>query len=162
MEKFKATVLAVLGRKIDDRMMKGDDSMLLVRKHRWLLFALVIATFNPAFADPVEKHQKTPHGGMIREAEGLHAEFLIDKNGEPKLFLYDKAMKPLDRSDLQARLTVKAHGGTEHARDLKFAKDATLGALFKGEPIKGLTDWDTAVVSLKVKDRWTHIRFSHH
>jgi hypothetical protein len=36
------------------------------------------------------------------------------------------------------------------------------GTLLKGESIKGLKDWDTAVVSLKMKDTWQHIRFSHH
>jgi hypothetical protein len=71
-------------------------------------------------------------------------------------------MKPLERSDLEARLTIKGHGGAEHTRTLKFFKDAKEGSLFKGEAIKGLTDWDTAVVSLKLKDSWTHIRFSHH
>ena len=39
---------------------------------------------------------------------------------------------------------------------------ARAGALFKGEPIKGLRDWDTAVVSIKIKDTWTHVRFAHH
>ncbi len=109
-----------------------------------------------------EHGHKSPHGGIIQETDGMHIEFLLDKNGEPKLFLYDKAMKPLERSDLQARLTVKGHDGTEHKRDLKFSKDSKDGALFKGEPIKGLTDWEQAVVSLKIKDSWSHLRFSHH
>ena len=114
-------------------------------------------------AEATKEHgHKTPHGGVIQEAEGMHAEFLLDKNSEPKLFLYDKAMKPLERSDLEARLTIKGHGGTEQTQALKFSKDGKEGPLFKGEPIKGLTDWDTAVVSLKLKDSWTHIRFSHH
>jgi hypothetical protein len=71
-------------------------------------------------------------------------------------------MKPLERSDLEAKLTVKGHGGSQDTRVLKFSKDAKEGPLYKGDPIKGLTDWDTAVVSLKLKDSWTHIRFSHH
>ena len=116
----------------------------------------------PGHADPVTKDHKTPHGGILQEAEGMHAEFLIEKSGDPKLFLYDKAMKPLERSDLQARLTVKGHDGTQHTRDLKFSKDAKEGPVFKAETIKGLGDWDTAVVSLKIKDRWAHVRFSHH
>ncbi len=109
-----------------------------------------------------EHGHKTPHGGVIQETDGMHLEFLLNKNGEPKLFVYDKAMKPLERSDLEARLTLKGHGGAEHMQSLKFSKDAKEGPLFKGEPIKGLTDWDTAVVSLKIKDSWTHLRFSHH
>ena len=119
---------------------------------------------NRGFPDqnPKGHAHKTPHGGIMREAEGMHAEFLIDKSGEPKLYLYDKTMKPLDRGNLEARLIVKGHGGEQHARELKFSKDPKDGPLFKGEPIKGLKDWDTAVVSLKIKDRWNHLRFSHH
>lgn len=71
-------------------------------------------------------------------------------------------MKPLERSDLEAKLTIKGHGEAEHSRDLKGVKDPKEGIVYKGEPIKGLKDWDTAVVSIKVKDRWSHVRFSHH
>ena len=126
------------------------------------LFLSSIAFSGAVYAGEASKEHshKTPHGGVVQETEGMHVEFLLDKNGEPKLFLYDKAMKPLDR-DLQARLTVKAHDGTEHKRDLKFSKDPKEGALFRGEPIKGLTDWEQAVVSLKIKDGWTHLKFSH-
>ena len=87
---------------------------------------------------------------------------LIDKSGQPKVYLYDEAMKPLERSDMRAKLTVKSHDGAQHERDLNFSKDPKEGPLLRGEPIKGLTDWDTAVVSLKLKDSWTHLRFSHH
>ena len=127
-------------------------------------FAFAMVLSNQAFADQGGKghEHKTPHGGLVQEAEGIHAEFLIDKSGEPKLYLYDKTMKPLDRGNLEARLTVKGHGGEQHARELNFSKDPKDGPLFKGEPIKGLKDWDTAVVSLKIKDRWNHLRFSHH
>lgn len=129
-----------------------------------VLFLSSIVFSGAAYAGEAAKEHghKTPHGGIVQEAEGMHAEFLLDKNGQPKLYLYDKAMKPLERSDLEARLTIKGHGGAEQARALKFSKDAKEGPLFKGEPIKGLTDWDTAVVSLKLKDQWHHIRFSHH
>ncbi len=128
------------------------------------LFLLSIAFSGAVYAGETSKEHshKTPHGGVIQETDGMHAKFLLDKNGEPKVFLYDKAMKPSERSDLQAMLTVKAHDGTEHKRDLKFSKDPKEGALLKGEPIKGLTDWGQAVVSLKIKDSWTHLRFSHH
>jgi len=128
------------------------------------LFLSSIALSGAVYAGEATKEHghKSPHGGVIQEAEGMHVEFLLDKNSEPKLFLYDKAMKPLERSDLEARLTIKGHGGAEHTQGLKFSKDAKEGALFKGEPIKGLTDWDTAVVSVKMKDGWKHIRFSHH
>lgn len=134
-----------------------------VQKYLVIFFSLTVVVSSPMFADSVAQDHghKTPHGGIVQEADGMHAEFLLDKNGQPKLYLYDKAMKPLER-DLQAMLTVKAHDGTEHKRDLKFSKDAKEGPLFIGEPIKGLTDWDTAVVSVKMKDGWKHIRFSHH
>lgn len=129
-----------------------------------IFFAFAMIVSNQAFADQDSKGHayKTPHGGLVQEAEGMHAELLIDKNGEPKLYLYDKEMKPLNRGDLEAKLTVKGHGGDQHERGLKFSKDPKEGPLFKGEPIKGLKDWDTAVVSIKIKDTWTHVRFSHH
>ena len=129
-----------------------------------LLFLSSIAFSVAVYAGEASKEHghKSPHGGIIQETDGMHLEFLLDKNGEPKLFLYDKAMKPLERSDLEARLTIKGHGGAEHTQALKFSKDAKEGAVFKGEPIKGLTDWDTAVVSVKIKDGWKHVRFSHH
>ena len=126
--------------------------------------AFVIALSGQVFSDPVGKDHghKTPHGGVVKEAEGMHVEFLIDKSGQPKLYLYDKAMKPLEQSNLEAKLTVKEHTGAQHTRVLKFSKDAKEGPLFTGEPIKGIKDWDTAVVSMKLKDNWTHVRFSHH
>lgn len=128
------------------------------------LFLLSIAFSRGVYAGEGSKEHthKTPHGGVVQETDGMHVEFLLDKNGEPKLFLYDKAMKPLEKTDLQARLTVKGHDGAQHSRDLKAAKDPKEGTVYKGEPIKGLNDWDSAVVSVKVKDQWTHIRFSHH
>jgi hypothetical protein len=128
----------------------------------FLTFAMTVST--QAFAAQESKGQehKTPHGGVVQESEGMRAELLIDKSGQAKVYLYDKAMKPLERSDIQAKLTVKSHDGAQHERDLKFSKDPKEGPLLKGEPIKGLTDWDTAVVSLKLKDSWTHLRFSHH
>jgi len=136
----------------------------MVRRFSLLAVAIIMALAGRAFSDAAEKEHghKTPHGGVVQEAEGMHAEFLLDKSGTPKLFLYDKAMKPVERSDLEARLTIKGHGGTEQTRALKFSKDSKEGPLFTGESIKGLTDWDTAVVSLKTKDGWKHIRFSHH
>lgn len=138
--------------------------MIVVKRSLFFTVAIVIALAGKTFSAAAEKDHghKTPHGGIVQEAEGIHAEFLIDKSGQPKLYLYDKSMKPLERSDLEAKLTVKGHGGSQDTRVLKFSKDAKEGPLFKGEAIKGLTDWDTAVVSLKLKDSWTHIRFSHH
>ena len=130
----------------------------------FIFFAFAVIFSNQAFADQDSKGHgnKTPHGGLVQEAEGMHAEFLIDKSGQPKFYLYDKAMKPLERSDMPAKLTVKGHDGAQHERELTFSKDPKEGTLLKGEAIKGLKDWDTAVVSLKIKDRWTHLRFSHH
>ena len=135
---------------------------MFLRRHFFLFFALALAISGQVFADPVTKGHKTPHGGILQEAEGMHAELLIDKSGQPKVYLYDKAMKPLERSDMQAKLTVKSHDGAPHERDLKFSKDPKEGPLLRGETINGLRDWDTAVVSLKLKDSWTHLRFSHH
>ena len=138
--------------------------MIVVRKLLLLTAAIVIVLAGKTFSAAAEKEHghKTPHGGVVQEAEGIHAEFLIDKSGQPRLYLYDKSMKPLERSDIEAKLTVKGHSGSQETRVLKFSNDAKEGPLFEGEPIKGLTDWDTAVVSLKLKDSWTHIRFSHH
>lgn len=129
----------------------------------FLSFAMTVTTQAFAAQESKDHGHKTPHGGVVQEAEGgMHAELLIDKSGQPKVYLYDKAMKPLERSDIQAKLTVKSHDGAQHERDLKFSKDPKEGPLLKSEPIKGLTDWDTAVVSLKLKDGWKHLRFSHH
>jgi hypothetical protein len=130
-----------------------------------IIFAVAMLIIsNQAFADQDSKGHahKTPHGGIVQEAEGIHAELLIDKFGRPKVFLYDKTMKPLERSDIQAKLTVKTHEGAQYDRDLKFTKDSKEGPILKGETINGLRDWDSAVVSLKLKDSWTHLKFSHH
>ena len=126
--------------------------------------AFVIALSGQVFSDPVGKDHghKTPHGGVVKEAEGMQVEFLIDKSGQPKLYLYDKDMKSLVKTDLQTKLTVKGHDGAQHSRELKASKDPKEGTMYTGEPIKGLKDWDTAVVSMKLKDKWTHVRFSHH
>jgi hypothetical protein len=128
----------------------------------FLSFLVVSSGGVYAGAGSKEHGHKTPHGGIVKEAEGMHVEFLIDKGGQPKLYLYDKAMKPLDRTDLEAKLTIKGHNGEQHNVGLKVSKDPKEGVVLKGEPIKGLSDWDTAVVSLKIKDNWTHLRFSHH
>jgi hypothetical protein len=127
----------------------------------FLTFAMTVSTQAFAAQESKGHGHRSPHGGVIQEAEGIHAE-LFDKSGQPKVYLCDKAMKPVERSDIQAKLTVKSHDGAQHERDLKFSKDPKEGPVLKGEPIKGLTDWDTAVVSLKLKDSWTHLRFSHH
>jgi hypothetical protein len=127
-----------------------------------MFFALATALSTLAFADPVPKGQKTPHGGILKEAEGMHVELMVDKSDQPNLYLYDKSMKPLDRADLQAKLTVKGHDGSQHSRELKASKAHKDCVVFRGEAIKGASDWDTAVVSLKLKDGWRHLHFSHH
>jgi hypothetical protein len=129
-----------------------------------LIISFAFMSLEFAYADAASKEHahKTPHGGIVQEAEGVKAEFLIDKDGQPKLYLYDKAMKALDRADVATRLIVKEHDGAQHNQELKAVKDPKGGVVYQGEPIKGLKDWDTAVVSLKIKDRWTHLRFSHH
>jgi len=122
-----------------------------------LIFAFLLV-YSPGFADPVAK---APHSGIVAEAEGMHAELVIEKSGLVKVYLYDNAMKPLSLGYLQGRLVVKAHGGAEHNKDLKASKEGKEGTMLQGDPIKGLSDWDTAVVSVKVKDQWVHFRFSH-
>lgn len=137
---------------------------MLLRTLLFVPLAFVVALSAEASSEPVGKEHghKTPHGGIVKEAGDMHAEFLMDKSGQPKFYLYDKAMKPLERADFQARLTIKGHDGAQHDRELKASKDPKEGVVYKGEPIKGVSDWDTAVVSLKIKDGWTHFRFSHH
>jgi len=135
---------------------------MFLRARLIIFFAFATIFSSHVFADPISKNHARPRGGIIQEAEGMHAELLLDKSGQPKLYLYDQAMKPLNPEELSARLTIKGHGGLEHTRDLKLSKDAKEGPLFTGERIKGLSDWDTAVVSVKFKDGWKHIRFSHH
>ncbi len=130
----------------------------------WFVFAFVVMIIPKqalADQDPKAHGHNAVRGGVIREVGETHAELLIDKFGRPKVYLYDKEMKPLER-DIQARLTVKTHEGAQYERDLKFTKDPKEGPVFRGETINGLRDWDTAVVSLKLKDSWTHLKFSHH
>ena len=123
---------------------------------------LILAYKSSLEAAENEHGQNTPHGGIVQQAGEMQVEFLVDKNGEPKCYLYDQTMKALERSDIQAKLTVAGHDGIQHERDLKFVKDPKEGPLFKGEPIQGLTHWHAAVVSIKSKDQWNHIRFSNH
>ena len=129
-----------------------------------LLMSFAFMSVKLVHADPAGKEyaHKTSRGGIVQDAEGMKAEFLIDRDGQPKLYLYDKAMKALERADIPAKLAVKKHGGAQYNRELKAVKDPKGGIVYQGESIKGLKDWDTAVVSLKIKDRWSNIRFSHH
>ena len=133
-----------------------------LKTYLFALVGLITLVSTPILALSQQHGHKSPHGGIVQETDGIHAEFLIDKTGEPKVYFYDRSMKPLDRSDLEAKLTVKGHGGADHTGTLSFSKDAKEGPLFKGEPMKGLKEWDSAVVSVKLKDRWTEIRFSNH
>lgn len=137
---------------------------MISRRKMLLTAAIVLVLSRETFSDAADKENghNTPHGGIVQQGEGMQVEFILDKNGEPKAYLYDQAMKALDRSDIQAKLTVAGHDGIQHERDLKFVKDPKEGPLFKGEPIRGLTHWHAAVVSIKSKDRWSHIRFSNH
>ena len=88
-------------------------------KHKMIAYVLfAVSVFPPALAfadqDPKGHAHKTPHGGIVQEADVMHAEFLIDRSGEPKFYLYDKAMKPLEGGDMQAKLTVKGHDGAQY------------------------------------------------
>lgn len=128
-----------------------------------VLCAWMVGSFHPAFADPVSKGHKTPHGGILDETEGIHAELVIEKSGQPRLYLYDKAMKPLRPEGLlQVRLALKDHKGAQYSQELKPSGNPKEGMAFHGKPIQGLKDWDRAAVSLKIKERWIHLRFSHH
>lgn len=126
-----------------------------------LMFITVsLASFGrESFADAVSK---APHGGIVRQVEGMYIEFVVDKLGTPKLYLYDKEMKRLERTDLEVKVVVQGHDWQQHTRGLMASKDPKEGGvLYIGEPIRGSSDWDTAVVSIKVKNLWHHIRFSH-
>src|SRR5712691_670104 len=119
-----------------------DGGLTLMRYIIFVFLFLLSVVFSGAVyaGEATKEHgHKTPHGGVVQEAEGIHAEFLIDKSGQPRLYLYDKSMKPLERSDIEAKLTVKGHSGSQETRVLKFSNDAKEGPLFKGEAIKGLT-----------------------
>jgi hypothetical protein len=133
-----------------------------INKRAWPLIAAgVIALTGLISAQAAQKGHahKAPHGGVVEEADGIHAEFLIDNSGQPTLYLYDKSMKPLNRSDVEPKVTIKGkgQGAAEETRVLKFSKE---GSVFKGEPVKGLKDWDTALVTVKLKDTPTNISFS--
>jgi hypothetical protein len=137
--------------------------MTMTKKSWPLIAAIAIALVGFVSVQAAEKGHahKAPHGGVVQEADGVHAEFLIDNSGQPNLYLYDTSMKPLARNDVEPRVTIKGkgQGATEATRVLKFSKE---GTVFKGEPVQGLKDWDTAVVSIKLKDTPTNIRFSRH
>jgi hypothetical protein len=123
---------------------------------------LILAYKSVSEAAENGRGHNTPHGGVVHQADGMQVEFLVDKNGEPKCYLYDQTMKTLELNAIQLKLTVAGHDGIQHERELRFVKDPRDGPLFKGEPIKGLTHWHTAVVSIKSKNQWSHIRFSNH
>jgi len=128
----------------------------------FLIFALAFPGQALAGSGPKGHGHKTPHGGIVRDAEGINAEFLLDKDGSPKLYLYDKTMKPLERGDLQVRLMMKGHDGSQHSRSLKVSSNPKENPVYQGKPMKGMSDWELAVVSIKKEGRWLHVRFSHH
>jgi hypothetical protein len=78
--------------------------MIFMRRVCLLTAAIVIAFVGINTSESAQKGHahKAPHGGVVQETEGIHAEFLIDKSGQPKLYLYDKSMKPIERSDAEA------------------------------------------------------------
>ena len=138
--------------------------LLFLRQYFGLFLVFALAFPAQTLADTASKGHghKTPHGGIMREAEGIHAEFLLDKDGNPKLYLYDKTMKPLKRGDLQVRLMMKGHDGSQHSRSLKVSGNPKGSPVYQGKPIKGMSDWELAVVSIKKEGSWLHVRFSHH
>jgi len=125
----------------------------------FFLFLIFASAFpGQALADTMSKGHghKTPHGGIVRETEGIHAEFLLDKDRNPKLYLYDKTMKPLKQ------LMMKGHDGSQHSRNFKISGNPKGSTVYQGEPITGMADWELAVVSIKKEGRWLHVRYSHH
>ncbi len=129
---------------------------------QFLVVALAFPSQALAGFGPKGHGHKTPHGGIVRNAEGINAECLLDKDGKPKLYLYEETMKPLERGDLQVRLMMKGHDGSQHARNLKVSSNPKRNPVYQGELIKGMSDWELAVVSIKKEGRWLHVRFSHH
>ncbi len=126
---------------------------------QFLVVALAFPSQALAGSGPKVHGHKTPHGGIVRNAEGINAEFLLDKDGNPKLYLYDETMKPLERGDLQVRLMMKGHDGSQHSRNLKVSSNPKRNPVYQGELIKGMSDWELAVVSIKKEGRWLHVRF---
>jgi hypothetical protein len=113
-------------------------------------------------AMPAQEHaHSAPHGGVVKEGGGMHLELVVDKNGQPTIYVYDNAMKPLTQGDLQAKLTLKGHGGVQNSQDLQASKDSKGGIVLKGKPMKGAADWESADLNLKTKDRSTDIQFSN-
>ena len=76
----------------------------------------------------------------MRYAEGINAEFLLDKDGNPKQYLSEETMKPLERGDLQVRLMMKGHDGPQHSRNLKVSSNPKRNPVYRGELIKGMSD----------------------
>ncbi len=78
------------------------------------LFLSSIALSVAVYAGEAAKEHghKSPHGGVVQETDGMHVEFLLDKNGEPKVFLYDKAVfeRPKRRRTLQRRADQRIDG----------------------------------------------------
>jgi hypothetical protein len=141
---------------------REDSPMFLSRFVMVPVFFLI--SFHPAVAALAaqEHSHEGPHGGIVAEADGMYLEFVVDKNGEPSLYVYAKGMKPVAWPGLEANLTVKGRNSVEHSR-LRASKDSQGIFVLKGRSaIKALEDWDTAVVSLKLKDTWTDVRFSRH
>ena len=142
----------------------GRSLFMILRRTTLVASAIVLVLTGNTVSDAVDNEQgiDTPHGGVVQQGNGMQVEFRLDKNGKPKAYLYDQAMKALQRSEIQVKATAAGHDGIQHERDLKFVKDPKEGPLFEGEPIKGLTHWHVAVVSIKSKGQWSHVRFSNH
>ncbi len=79
------------------------------------LFLSSIALSVAVYAGEAAKEHghKSPHGGVVQETDGMHVEFLLDKNGEPKVFLYDKARRRTLQRRADQRIDGLGAGGCE-------------------------------------------------
>ena len=52
--------------------------MLPLRQYLYILIVLTIVVSNPVLAVAQHHGHKSPHGGIVQEAEGTHIEFLLE------------------------------------------------------------------------------------
>lgn len=136
----------------------------MVASRRFLVQVGCFLAFSAAalFAMAAQYHaHKAPHNGVVAEADGTHFELVVEKNGQANVYVYDKSMKPTSLPE-EARINMKAHDGTSHSQDLRATKDAQGASVLKGDAVRNFKDWDTAVLTVKSKDRPIVVRFSHH
>jgi hypothetical protein len=67
--------------------------MFLAKRVFFLTAIIAVVLSRPAFPQVAEREhtRNTPHGGVVQRAEDMQVEFLIDQNGEPRVYFYDGA-----------------------------------------------------------------------